>query len=481
MTSVLVVGAGPAGASAALRAAELGARTVLVTSGAFGGMAATDGPVPVRTLAHAARLLRDARQLPEFGIVAKEAQLDYPRLLARVRAVADEVRSHSMRRQDFDALGVTIHENAGTARFVDPHTVATQSGLKLQADAIILCTGGVSRRLALPGFEFTNTHSDAWGLTSVPPSMLVVGGGDTGVQVASIFNAFGTRVQLLQAGPRILPNVDADVSTEVARAFRESGIEVREDFGTIDSFEKTTNGVRMNFSKGGARNNAEATLAVMAVGWVANTAAMNLAAAGVDLDQRGFVQVDGYMRTSNRNVYAAGDVTGRLMLVPQALQEGIVAATNAVHEGTLPFGNIVNPVGSFTDPEYAQVGLREEEARKTHDVVVTVARCGLVARPIIDGRQRGFCKLITDRNTHRMLGCHMVGERAVDIIQLAAVAISVGMKVEEFLHIPISFPIYAGILTRVTADAARQLGAASRSITALQSERPVSDADSAPL
>ena len=193
------------GVVAALRAADLGARTALVTRDEFGGMAANDGPVPVRTLAHAARLIREARQLGQYGIAVSEPVLDYPRLLARVREVVNDVRAHSTWREQIDSLGVTVHEHAGVARFVDPHTIETASGLRLQAEKFILCTGGISRRLAVPGFEFTNTHSDAWSLTSVPPSMLVIGGGATGVQVASVFNAFGSRVQLFQRGPRILP------------------------------------------------------------------------------------------------------------------------------------------------------------------------------------------------------------------------------------------------------------------------------------
>ena len=180
-------------------------------------MAANDGPVPVRTLAHAARLIRDARQLGQYGVTVSEPVLDYPRLLARVREVVNDVRAHSSLRQQIDSLGVTVHEQAGAARFADPHTIVTESGLRLQADKIIICTGGVSRRLPIPGFELTSTHSDAWGLTSVPPSMLVIGAGATGVQVASIFNAFGSRVQLFEAGPRILATEDEDVAAAVGR------------------------------------------------------------------------------------------------------------------------------------------------------------------------------------------------------------------------------------------------------------------------
>ena len=161
-------------AIAALRAADLGATTALVTRDGFGGMAANDGPVPVRTLAHAARLLRDARQLGRYGIVVSEPRLDYPGLLARVNEVVNDVRSHSTFRRQIDSLGVVIHENAGTARFIDSHTVVTESGIMLQAGKIIICTGGVGRQLSVPGGQFTATHTDAWGLTSVPSTMIVM-------------------------------------------------------------------------------------------------------------------------------------------------------------------------------------------------------------------------------------------------------------------------------------------------------------------
>ncbi len=226
MTDVVVIGGGPAGMTAALRAADLGAKTVLVTRDEFGGMAANDGPVPVRTLAHAARLLRDARSLGRYGIVVGEPLLDYTRLLARVGEVVEEVRVHSTFRSLLDGLDVVVNERCGVARFTDAHTLETESGLRLRADKFVICTGGTSRRLSVPGSELTATHSDAWGLTAVPPSMIVIGGGATGAQVASIFNAFGSRIKLFQSGPRILPTEDEEVSAVVADAFRESGIEV---------------------------------------------------------------------------------------------------------------------------------------------------------------------------------------------------------------------------------------------------------------
>ncbi|MEV0151683.1 MULTISPECIES: NAD(P)/FAD-dependent oxidoreductase [unclassified Nonomuraea] len=458
MTDVLVIGAGPAGAFAAHRAADLGARTTLVTREEFGGMAANDGPVPVRTLAHAARLLREARQLDRYGITADAFRLDYPRLLDRVREVIHEIRTHEALRGRVDGLGVTVHEHAGTVRFVDPHTVETGHGLRFQGESIILCTGGVNRPLAVPGAELTHTHSDAWTLREVPPSMLVIGSGATGVQVASVFAAFGSRVQLFEAGPRILPSEDDDVSAVVAEAFREHGMVIRDNLDAVESVEKTPDGVRMRFSQNGTADSAEAAIAVVATGWSADTAGLDLPAAGVTTDERGFIRVDAYQRTSVPHVFAAGDVTGRLMLVPQAAQSGFVAATNAVRGPELPLWEQVSPIGSFTDPEYAQVGLTERKARQEHDVVVATVRLDAAARPIIDGRTVGFCKLVVDRISHQILGCHVVGERAVETTQVAAVAMTARMRVQDLARIPLSFPTYAAVVGRAAYIATRRLG-----------------------
>jgi pyruvate/2-oxoglutarate dehydrogenase complex dihydrolipoamide dehydrogenase (E3) component len=453
---VLVVGAGPAGVMAALRAADLGARTALLSDAAFGGMAANDGPVPVRTLAHAARLLREARQLERYGVMAGEARLDYRRLLARVGEVVAEVAAASSLRGQVEAAGAEVHEHLGPARFESPQVV-TAAGRRFRAERIILCTGGVSRRLPIPGFELTATHSDAWSLTAVPESMIVIGAGATGVQVASVFNAFGTRVQLFQAGERILMTEEPEVSAAMADAFRAAGIEVHEGFGVIEGFERTAGGVQMTYVRDGAPRTAEAALVVSAIGWSANTTALNLAAADVAIDARGFVRVDEHQRTTAAHVYAAGDVTGGLMLAGQALQAGFVAATNAVR-GPVPAATAtVAPVGSFTDPEYAQVGLREAQAREAHDVEVVRVDFAAMSRAIIDGRTDGFCKLIVDRTSHHILGCHIVGERAVDTVQIAAIAIAAGIRVDDLARVPLSFPTYSGILGRAVVAAAHRL------------------------
>jgi pyruvate/2-oxoglutarate dehydrogenase complex dihydrolipoamide dehydrogenase (E3) component len=287
--------------------------------------------------------------------------------------------------------------------------------------------------------------------------MLVIGGGATGVQVASIFTSFGSRVQLFEAGPRILSTEDADVAAAVTSSFRDLGMVVRENFGVIESFERASNGVRMNFCKDGKRGSVEAALAVVAAGWTADTAGLNLAAAGVTLNLRGFVGVNEYQQTSADHIFAAGDITGRLMLVPPAIQQGFVAATNVVLGPTIRMSETVNTSASFTEPEYARAGLTEAQARETHDVLTAVVHFDATMRTIIDGRKTGFCKLIVDRKTAKIVGCHVVGERAVEIVQVAAIAISARMRVDELARVPLAFPTYTGNLAYAAAAAAREL------------------------
>ena len=232
MTDVIVVGAGPAGVVAAGRAARARCADCARHPRCVrwhGSQRRTNPRAPA--LAQAARLLREARQLGLYGIAVSEPALEYPRLLARVREVVDDVRTHSpLGREALDRAGVAIHEKTGTARFIDPaYRRNTKADYACKVTGSSFAPGVTSRRLPIPGFELTSTHSDAWGLTAVPPSMLVIGGGATGVQVASIFNAFGARVQLFQAGQRILPTETQTCLLLSRPPSGKSGIAVREE------------------------------------------------------------------------------------------------------------------------------------------------------------------------------------------------------------------------------------------------------------
>ncbi|MFN2137151.1 MAG: dihydrolipoyl dehydrogenase family protein [Candidatus Promineifilaceae bacterium] len=467
---IIIIGAGPAGLSAAQESARMGARTALISEGYVGGMAATDGPVPVRTLAQAARLVREAQQLERYGIASIPPKVDYPRLLERVREVVVEIYEKVSHVEHLEALGVTVYEQVGPASFVDPHTV-TAGGINLQGESIIICAGGHSRRLPIPGFEYTVTHSDAWGLKEIPESMIVVGSGGSGVQVASIFNAFGTQVSMFEVAPRILMTEDEDVSAAVKTAFEERGIAVTAGFDGIDGFEKIGSEVRMNYRVNGEERSCDASLAVMAVGWTANAAELNLAAAGVELDRRGYIAVNDYLQTNVPHIYAAGDINGKRMLVSTGSMEGYYAARNAFRGPHLDIAYDLIPAGSFTDPEYAQVGLTEAQAREEHEIAVAMISFADHPRNIIDGRTEGFCKLIADVNSHAILGCHVVGERAVETVQLVAAGMRAGIAVEQLAELPLSFPTYVSIVSWAANDITEQLGIESGALWWLHEPR----------
>jgi pyruvate/2-oxoglutarate dehydrogenase complex dihydrolipoamide dehydrogenase (E3) component len=198
-------------------------------------------------------------------------------------------------------------------------------------------------------------------------------------------------------------------------------------------------------------------VAVVAVGWVAATTELGLDRAGVEINRRGYVDVDRHLRTATPHIFAAGDATGRAMVVHEAVREGLVAATNAVLDADMALPNQVSPIGSFTDPEYASVGLTEAAAREAHAVAIATQSFGSLPRPIIDGRETGFCKLVIDRDLHTVLGCHIVGERAVELAQLAATAMAAQMSVEQLALVPFSFPTYANALGRAAVNAAIEL------------------------
>jgi dihydrolipoamide dehydrogenase len=240
---------------------------------------------------------------------------------------------------------------------------------------------------------------------------------------------------------------------------------VREGFGTVESFEKTPDGICLTFSKDSQRERATASLVVVAIGWAADVAGLNLPVAAVKTNERGYIEVDAQLRTSTPHIYAAGDITGRWMLVPQAIQDGWIAGTNAAGGHALTADSALCPTGGFTEPEYASVGPTEARARAAHEVVVATIPFDTTTRTIIDDRTEGFCKLIVERPSRRILACHVVGERAVEIVQLASICMTNRQTVDELLRVPLSFPTYTGILLRAIYRAVEQMPVPARNDT----------------
>ncbi len=454
---VLVIGGGPAGVTAALRASELGARVALVERDRLGGTCTNDGCVPTRVLAKAARLIRDAEQFADYGLEAVKPQLDFSKLLARTQQVVYDLHEKKQLIQHLEESGVTVYDAVGPARFIDQRSMLLPDNTQLQAEKFILCAGGHARRLNFPGAELALTHSDVWSLKRLPESVAIIGGAATGCQIASNFAAFGSHVHLLELAPRILPAEDEAVSRVMMDAFVKRGIEVSTEISGVEQISRQDGSLELHYTDQGRRQAVFVDAVVLAVGWPGNIEALNLAAAGVQTD-RSFIPVDDYLRTSVDHIFAAGDITGRMMLVQSGSYEARIAAENAVLGVGQPYSHQIVPHGGFTDPEYGSVGPSEEQARaEGQDIVVAIVPYAHLDRAVIDGRSEGLCKLIASRDTHRILGVHVVGEQALEVVQLVAAGMAADMWVEQLAELEIAYPTFTAILGLAARQLVRKL------------------------
>ncbi|MFN8566485.1 MAG: NAD(P)/FAD-dependent oxidoreductase [Kouleothrix sp.] len=457
MYDMIVIGGGPAGVTAALRACELGASVALLDRSRVGGTCTNDGCVPTRVLAKAARLVRDAEQFAEYGIVGAQPVIDFPRLLAQTRQIVDRVHEKKHILDHLAAAGATVYTYTGGAHFVDPHTVALSSQTTLQADKFIVAAGGRPRSLRFPGSEYTLNPRDVWSMTRLPRSIAIVGGAATGCQLASIFAAFGVEVRLLEVAPRILSYEDEVVSLTVAEAFRQRGIELITEISGVERVERRDDGLAVHYLRAGCAHVLPAEAVILATGWAGNADELNLAAAEV-AHERGYVLVDDALRTSAPHIFAAGDITGRMMLVQSGSQQGRIAAENALLGLERASSHQIVPHGGFTDPEYGSVGQTEQQARAGGDYAVAVVPYADLDRAVVDGRTLGCCKLIASRSTHKILGAHVVGEQAVEAVQMIAAGMAAGMQVEQLAELELAYPTYTAILGLAARQIQRDLG-----------------------
>ena len=454
--SLLVMGGGPAGITAALQASEFGGQVTLLEAGQVGGTSLNRGPAPVRTLARAARLARDWSSWATFGLDGLAPIPD----LAAVVANSDRVARYAHEKKDIAGHlrrnGVDLAEDLGPVSFADPHTLAADGGRTWSADRIILAVGGHAGRLQIPGADLALTYEDIPSLASFPGRVAVVGGADTGCQIASIFDDLGASVSLFEAGPVLLPAADASVSAELGRAFRAQGMNVHTDT-LVEALSTAGGAIRVDYRSGPASAHTMADAVFFAVGWPANLGHLALEGAGVRATPAA-IPVDGYLRTNVAHIFAAGDVNGRSMVVQTARMEGRTAAMNAILGPTRQATYDVVPSGSFTDPEYGRVGLTEAQAAEGHDVVVGIARYDDLLRPVADGRPDGFCKLIADRGTRAILGAHVLGEYSAETVQTVAACMAGAMTIEQVAELQLAFPTFTEGVSMAAQKICRTLG-----------------------
>jgi dihydrolipoamide dehydrogenase len=405
----IVIGSGPGGYVAALRAAQLGKRAAVVERDKLGGRCLNYACIPAKAVLRSADLLTEMREGGDFGINAGSIEIDY----AAIRARRDKV-VHTLTSGVgglFRKHGIDVLEGSGS---LQPDGSVSVDGQSYGAQGVVLASGSLPR--AIPGTEFGGRvigTEEAWALAEVPARLAVVGAGASGTEIASAFARLGSEVLLVEALERVLPTEDADISRLVERGLRRQGIQIHTATPVADvKAGKDT----VSFTYGEDR--AEVDQLVIAAGRGADIEGLGLGEAGVELDERGLVQVDGALRTSRAGVWAIGDLVSGPALAHKASDEGIIAVEDMAGLPTHPIVHVDIPRATFCMPNVGSFGLTEEQAREQdYDVVVGKVPYGAVGGGTVYGDRTGLVKVVGDRAYGELLGGHIVGSRATEMIQ----------------------------------------------------------------
>ncbi|MBZ4422294.1 glutathione-disulfide reductase [Myxococcus sp. RHSTA-1-4] len=422
---LFTIGGGSGGVAASRRAGSYGAKVGLCEDRDLGGTCVHRGCVPKKLLVYGSHFHEEFQDAAGYGWTVQEPAFDWARLreakdkeLARLGGVYARLLRDS---------GVTVVQGRG--RLVDAHTVEV-GGKRYTAERILLATG--SRPYLPPdvaGIGHALTSDDALSFPELPKRLAIVGGGYIGVELAGIFHGLGSKVTVIVRSPTVLNGFDDDVRAFLTGEMRKKGIELVTDT-FIRDIEKRVDGVSL-LTRGGDTIEADAVL--YATGRVPNSGGLGLEEVGVELDARGAVKVDEWSRTSVENIYAVGDLTDRINLTPVAIAEGRAMAETLFHNNPMKMDHTNVPSAVFSQPPVACVGLTELEAReRCGQVDVYVANFKPMKHTLSGRDERTMMKLVVERATQRVLGCHMVGADAPEIIQGLAVAVKCGATKAQF-------------------------------------------------
>ncbi len=431
---VMVIGAGPGGYVAAIRAAQLGMKTAVVEKEFLGGVCLNVGCIPSKSLLRNAELAHILRERAgEFGISFENLQLDYAAAVDRSRKVSKRL---------VQGVGFLMKKNKidvhmGTARLTARDTVeVTDSEGKAQSfktKNIILATG--AQAAMIPGVkadgEKVLTYWEAILQTRRPESVVIIGAGAIGVEFATVWNSYGTRVTIVEMLPRVVPLEDEEVSAELAKAFTKRGIQLLTGHKVL-AVETTDQGVSVRVSDGNKEQTLEAEQALVAIGFKPNTADLGLESAGVVLNERGFIKVDERMATNIAGIWAIGDVTGQLLLAHVASAMGIVCAENIAGQPTVKLDYRMMPRATYSQPQVASFGLTEAQA-KAEGYEVKVGRFPFQpnGKALGLGDYAGFVKIVADAKYGEILGAHMIGPEVTELLPELTLAHNMELTVEE--------------------------------------------------
>jgi dihydrolipoamide dehydrogenase len=423
---VAVLGGGPAGYTAAIRAAQLGGKVACIEAEpALGGTCLRVGCIPTKAWVQSAHAYHDAREtFAKLGVVTAEPSLDFGVVASWKDAVVDQMTGGVA--SLFKANGVEWVKGRGT--FTGPNTIAVEGAEDVTFGSAIVATGSFPIRPPIPGIDAPRCvdSTGLLGQAEVPGRLVVLGGGIIGCEFASIFNRFGTDVTIIEMLENLIPGEDADASKELAKAFRKRGITQRLS-KQCTQVDDHGGHLTVHFGDG---ETVDCDLMLVSVGRAALVEGIGLEAAGVAFDRKG-IGTDDHRRTNVPHIYAAGDVAGYWQLAHTGFREGEVAAENAMgHEST--FGEPAVPRPIYTDPEIAGAGLTEAQARELHgdDVVVGRAPWTAIARAVMSGTTTGWVKTIHEARYGELLGVVIVGPHATDLIGEAVVALDAESTIE---------------------------------------------------
>ncbi|MBA3866920.1 MAG: dihydrolipoyl dehydrogenase [Solirubrobacterales bacterium] len=405
----IVIGGGPGGYVAAIRAAQLGKKVAVVESDKAGGRCLNYACIPAKTLLRTAEIYTEAKDGSEIGIVAGDISIDWDALQTR-RASVSESLSNGVKFL-WDKNKIPVIEGVGS---LTPEGNVKVGEEVYEAGAVILATGSVA--LPIPGVEFGGRVLDTWGawsLPEMPKKIAVVGAGASGSEIASAYSRFGTEVVLIEMLDQILPAEDNDIAKIVERSFKKQGIEISTG-APVDNVEVGESSVKFTYGD----KSAEVDYLCVAGGRTADIEGLGLKEAGVEMDESGRkIKVDGYQLTSNPKVYAIGDLVNKKALAHKASEEGVVAVEKAAGVETHPVDQELMVGATFTHPQVASVGLTEAAAKEAgHEVKVGKQKIsGEGAGTVYDDKE-GIVKLVIDAKYGEVLGAHIVGNRACDMI-----------------------------------------------------------------
>ncbi len=450
---VIVVGGGPGGYTAAIRAAQLGGRVALVESDDLGGTCTNWGCIPTKALLRSVECLVEARRAKEYGLIIGSIEVDLAAIVRRKDEIVTRLREGI--RYLLESNGVALIQGRGRLINAKKVSVARADGstITIEGRAIILATGSKIRMLPIPGLNvidvMTNEH-EALSPKRIPQSLLIIGGGPEGVEFATIYTHLGSRVSLVEMMPTLIPMEDEEMGTRLERALSASGIKVLTG-SVVKEVHRKDGLVEASISKGGSEEKLAVERVLLAAGHIPNLDDLGLDAVGVAYTKKG-ITVNERMETNVKGVYAIGDVV-TVSLAHVASEQGVVAAENAMGLNSTYDSTIV-PRCIYTIPEVAAVGLTTQQVRERHlNFIVGRFPFSASGRAFTLGDTEGVVKIIADKESKKILGVHIIGPRASDLIPEAALALKMGAALSDIIKTIHPHPTLSEALKEAALDA----------------------------